>query len=39
MKEDVKMARDNNEKKYIKYVFLFVAGIVVGMILRTVLKI
>ncbi len=33
------MARDNNEKKYIKYIFLFVAGIVVGMILRTVLKI
>ncbi len=33
------MARDINERKYIKYIFLFVAGIVVGMILRTVLKI
>ena len=30
---------NKSEKKYIKYIFLFVAGIVVGMILRTVLKI
>ena len=33
------MVKDRNEKKYIKYMFLFVAGIVTGMILRTVLNI
>ena len=33
------MTRCNNEKKYIKYMFLFVVGVVTGMILRTVLNI
>lgn len=33
------MVKDRNEKKYIKYMFLFVAGVVTGMILRTVLNI